>query len=170
MLWPLATLVVIAALALVGYRLAGWWAGVPMGVIHQDGRVTLALPCRVMDVNGRCGGEGELSIGAGALQVWEAGRQLLDVPVGQVAGRVVARPRPSLVLTAPGVRLAVVVDRTRPVPVVVGPLGRRRQTTCAQVTIGALGEAVREGEFGFGDLSPYDEGANAEEANPEGGA
>ena len=147
-LWPFL-IVVIAALALGGYRLARWWAGVPMGAIHQAGRVTLALPCRVVDADGRCGGDGELRLGAGALQVREAGRKLLNVPVAEVTGEVVNLPRPSLVLRASGTRLAVVVDRVRPVPVIVGPLGRLRQTTSAQVVIGALGEAVREGASGW---------------------
>lgn len=137
---------VLVVLAVVAARAAMfWWARQPIGPVHTDGRVELRVAARLLEPGGRCEGDGRLVVANGRVQVTMGNSSVLARPVEEVTAAVITEPRPAVALSGAGWRRLVVVDRVRPVPVATGPIGRVRQTTTAQVVIGAIGESVREG-------------------------
>ena len=120
------------------------WAGQPLGAVRIDGSVALRVGARRIDATGRCGDSGELAIEAGRIEMSQGDRTVLSIPIALVEAELQTEPRPSLWLTGDGWDVVLVVDRERPVPVVVGRIGGLRQTTTAQVVVDAIREAATE--------------------------
>lgn len=138
-------LVVVAAVGVVAARIVSvWWAEQPLGIVRIDGRVELGVGARRVDDSGHCGDSGELRIHGGRLELTVGADRVLSVPAVAVDTELRAAPRPSLRLSGEGWAYAVVVDRARPVPVVIGAIGRRRQATTAEVVVHALADARAE--------------------------
>lgn len=140
-------LVVVAVLGMIAARaVAWWWAGQPLGVVRSGGRLDLRVGIRRVDASGHCGDSGELRIHDGRLELTVGADRIVSVPVATVVAVLGSAPRPSLWLTGEGWAFAVVVDRTRPVPVVIGGIGGRRQATTAQLVAATLEEAAAEAD------------------------
>lgn len=136
-------LIVMAVLCgVAGRAVALWWARQPLGAVHRDGGVELRVGARQVDEQGRCGNSGELAVVDQRLVVTVGDRRVMSVPVGEVGASVRLLPRPVIWIFGDGWGRAVVVDRARPVPVLVGQIGLLRQTTTAQVVVGAIGQAI----------------------------
>ncbi len=148
-------LVVVGVAGMISARVAAlWWARQPLGVVRLDGRVEVRVGARRVDAEGRCGDSGELAIAAGRLEMAVAGRTIVSTPVGRVGAAVRSDPRPSLRLSGDGWSVTLVVDRERPVPVVVGRIGALRQATTSQVVLDALREATAAADAEHVDGSP----------------
>ena len=148
-------LVVMGVVGIVSARFAAlWWARQPLGAVRLDGSVEVRVGARRVDADGRCGDSGELAIAAGRLEVTVAGRTIVSTPLGRIGATVPSDPRPFLRLSGDGWNVSLVVDRERPVPVVVGRIGELRQAATAQVVVDALREAVATADAEHVDGSP----------------